>query len=50
MKEVNQQYTLKLSAADSALFVNLITNSPKPNAKLKAAFERYKMLKKSLLN
>jgi len=50
MNKVNQKYILKLSAHDSLMFVNLITNSPEPNAKLKAALERYKMLKKYLLN
>jgi uncharacterized protein (DUF1778 family) len=50
MKKLNQQYILTLSAHDSAMFVNLITNSPEPNPKLKSAFERYKKLKKSLKN
>jgi uncharacterized protein (DUF1778 family) len=50
MKKVNQQYILTLSARDSVMFVNLITNSPEPNPKVKAAFERYKELKKVLMN
>ena len=50
MKKVNQKYILKLSAHDSVMFVNLITNSPEPNPKLKSVFERYKELKKFLLN
>jgi uncharacterized protein (DUF1778 family) len=41
---VNQQAAITLSKRDAVMFVDLITNAPKPNAKLKKAYANYRKL------
>lgn len=41
---MNQQSDLVLSKRDAVMFVNLILNAPKPNAKLKKAYANYRKL------